>query len=174
MSDSRRRFLQRVIAAAAVTGATGEALALQGDAAARSQQYIKRLLTGLRLNEPFFNFWSISAAYPPRAGAVILNLETPEGGILRVDICQRGEKVIGPAATRDLEFFVMDGGNGKTEYTKEMKFALQFLADVLQENSAEYGLEQTLFTHAERLQHFPHAMASAACELVPTIVEGDW
>ena len=175
MNDARRYFLQRVMAAAAGATVVGsDVFALSPKLEQRAQRYLQRMLSGLEMGGMFFNNWSLSQAYPPRAGAVILNIQSPEGSTLRVDVCKRGMKPLAPAVTRDLELFVMDGGGGKSLYSAEKKFALQYLAEVLQENCTHHDLPNQLFTHAERLEMFPNAMSQAACELVPTLVDGDW
>ena len=171
MKTDRRHFLHRVLAAAAATTAIQtDVFALQPDQQQQSQQHLDWMLTDVNTGESFYKEWILQKAYPSRAGAVILNLKTPTGNIIRVDICQRGTKTLGPAVTKHLEFFVMDGGEGKAEYTQEMKTALQILADKIERNAAEYQLSEQLFTHKERLLYFPGAMAKAAKELVPTIV----
>jgi hypothetical protein len=172
IDGDRRQFLARLLASAAATGAVGgSALALPAAHQARAGRYLERMLQGLELGEPFFDFWCLEDAYAPRAGAVILHLR-PEGGeLVRVDICRRGKEVLAPAATQELELFVMDGGDGNRLYPEDMKLALQLLGDILQDNTSAHGLAWPLLTHRERLRHFPEAMERAAVELVPTVVD---
>ena len=171
MQANRRFFIRRVLAAAAATTALGtEVFALQPGQSQQRERFLNELLMGMKINDFFYGHWQIINAYPPLAGAVILHIQSPQRTLLRVDICQKGQKTLGPAHTKHLEFFVMDGGEGKAEYTTDMKQALQYLADLLEKNAATYQLSEQLFTHTERLKYFPDAMAKAAKELVPTII----
>lgn len=172
MQPNRRFFIHRVLAAAAATTALrSDVLALHPEQEKQSKRYLSELLSGINIGQFFHKDWQLVDAYPPRAGAVILHIKGPKQNLLRVDICQRGKQTLGPAHTKHLEFFVMDGGEGKAEYTSEMKEALQVLADLLEKNAAAYQLAEQLFTHRERLQYFPDAMAKAAKELVPTVID---
>ena len=169
MQENRRFFIRRVLAAAATT-LSADVFALQPAQEKRRARFLREMLTGVQLNSFFYGKWKVVNAYPPLAGAVILHLRSPQEEILRIDICQKGQKPLGPAHTKHLDFFVMDGGEGQAEYTKEMKQALQYLANCVEKNAATYQLSEHLFTHQERLKYFPNAMAKAAKELVPTII----
>ncbi len=171
----RRKFLSGFVAAAAASvSIAGSSVGLAGDQRLEAERYLKRMLTGFELGEVFYDDWVLKAAYPPRAGAVILNIQKNAGELVRIDVCRRGEVTRAPAFTPHLELYIMDGGGGKRLLPSEMIDALQFLADVLQENESEWLLASELLTHDERIELFPDVMSCAAKELVPTPVRGEW
>jgi len=176
MSDSsqdRRSFLRGFLAAAAAStvgvGASSVAFAGPGDRLA--QGYLLRMLAGLEVGESFYYDWSLIDAYPPRAGGVILVVAKGDSAPIRVDVCRRGNPTIAPAYTRHLELFVMDGGAGNRLLPTDMVEALQFLAEVLQDNEAQWLLSERLLTHRERIERHPKFMARAACDLSPARIE---
>jgi hypothetical protein len=169
VNQNRRSFLRGFLVAAAVTsvGMGAESVAFAADGDRHARRYLLRMLAGLDVGEPFFFDWSLIDAYPPRAGGVILVVAKGESAPIRVDVCRRGNPTIAPAYTRHLELFVMDGGAGDKLLPRDMVEALQFLAEVLQDNEAQWLLAESLLTHQERIQRYPKFMSRAACELAP-------
>ena len=160
----------RGIFAAATAGSAGvgtSALAYGDDPSRLAQRYLFRMLAGLDVGESFFGDWALIDAYPPRAGGVILVLAKGRKAPIRVDVCRRGNPTLAPAYTRHLELFVMDGGAGERLLPIDMVEALQFLAEVLQDNEAQWLLSEQLLTHRERLKRYPEFMSRAARDLSP-------
>ena len=138
-----------------------------------AEHYLERFLLGVDISDTIDGRWRLSDALPPRAGAVILNLSHDDGRIIRIDVCRRGQHPVGPVYTGDLDFVVMDGGSGKAVYDDELQVALMVLAEKIQKNQYAYRLSESLLSHSERLDAFPHVMSRAAQELAPTPVQLD-
>ena len=173
MNQNRRDFLHRVLVAASIYGTQNPSFAAIPQKEER-QRFLSLLLGELRVGTPFYDDWIIEKAFPPRAGAVIIHLRAPNQELFRIDVCQRGSEPLAPIFTEHLEFFVMDGGEGKAFYSPAMKQAIHTLAQLFEKQARVHLSYTQLFTHKERLKLFPDSMSKAARELVPTIIDENW
>jgi hypothetical protein len=120
--------------------------------------------------------WKLVRIYAPTEGAITLNLVTPgklagTWRAARVDVVLRQGAPKGPAWTEELDFLVMDGGDGEQELEESLGRVLRRMAALAQENinswqsSAE--LTALLTTLEERQQLHPDSMSAASSKLQP-------
>jgi hypothetical protein len=169
--DDRRTFLAKMAALAATTGL----LSRPGTAAgpelnSAAERFLWRMLGGVEVGAPFHAKWYLLDAYPPVAGGVTLVIaKGDDGKPLRVDVVRRDGEPRAAAYTDHLELYTMDAGGGVRHMDPGLVEALQALAEVLQDNEAQWRLADSLLTHKERIARYPEFMARASKELAPSL-----
>jgi hypothetical protein len=169
--ESRRAFLRMSvfgIAAASVAGGVAVSAGSSGAPVAPIGSAPDWRFAPVRAGDEIGLGWSLVRIFPAVQGAVTLTLAHADGRAARVDVCLREGAPRGPASTENLDFIVMDGGDGAGRTDESLGRVVRRLAAMAARNEEQdVASLAALEPHADRVWRHADALAVAARQLEP-------
>lgn len=166
--ENRRDFLRLAAfgVAAAGLGAPRVAAAASGPARPTASGPAPTwLLAPLSPGDEIGLGWRLDRVDPAHAGAVAVFLTHDDGRAARVDLCLLDGTPRGPAHTAFIDFYVMDGGDGRSPMDESLGRAVRRLAAVVANNEQQdLDTLAALLPHADRAWRHPDALAVPRAE----------
>ncbi|MCO4769229.1 MAG: hypothetical protein KDA24_04310 [Deltaproteobacteria bacterium] len=101
--------------------------------------------------------WRLTEVRAPEKGAMLVVLSR-DGVMARVHVCANGGCAVGPASTDELDFLVMNDGQGSLATAEDLGLALRALAELA---GATGVVPSDLLTHEQRIEKYLSAEPGA-------------
>lgn len=98
--------------------------------------------------------WTLRQLEPIRHGAAVLVLEDSLGRAARVHLCRRCDVQRGIAASKKLDFVLMNGADGQQPSDEQLGLVLMSLARRIAWREGDSPAPAELLTHEERLARY--------------------
>jgi hypothetical protein len=156
--EDRRAFL-RLAAFGLASTALGAGAAHAATPAVPSGAAPSWLLSPLTVGSDIGLGWRLASVAPPSQGAITVALGHADGRAARVDLSLREGAPKGPAASRYVDFIVMDGADGDAPMAEDLGRALRRLAAIVADNeSGDLDTLARLEPHADRVWRHADAL----------------